>query len=208
MPFILAEDAALKSLLSGMTVIDEKAGGSSTPRAVQVWYGTPDIELREQKFPFITIDLMDIRLAPERQMSGVIYDRDKAGTVVANNTNVYGYEYPVTYDLVYQVTSYARHPRHDRSLIQQLMQVKFPSKYGKLGIVSDSGVETTYRHMFLDEFLKRDTVEEGRRLLRNIFLVRVVSELTHYDANAAKKKVAAVEFNTITTHIPSGKLPI
>ena len=68
MPFLLAEDAALKSLLSGMTVIDEKAGGSSTPRAVQVWYGTPDIELRDQKFPFITIDLMDIRLAPERQI--------------------------------------------------------------------------------------------------------------------------------------------
>ena len=208
MPFLLAEDAALKSLLSGMTVIDEKAGGSSTPRAVQVWYGTPDIELRDQKFPFVTIDLMDIRLAPERQMSGVIYDRDRAGTVVANGTNVYGYEYPLTYDLVYQITSYARHPRHDRSLIQQLMQEKFPGKYAKLGVVSDTGVETTYRHMFLDEFLKRDTVEEGRRLLRNIFIVRVISELTHYDANAAKKKAAVVEFNTITTHIPTGQLPI
>ena len=208
MPFLLAEDAALKSLLSGMTVIDEKAGGAPTPRAVQVWYGTPDIELRDQKFPFITIDLMDIRLAPERQMSGVIYDRDRAGTVVANNTNVYGYEYPVTYDLVYQVTSYARHPRHDRSLIQQLMQEKFPSKYGKLGIVSDTGVETTYRHMFLDEFLKRDSVEEGRRLLRNIFIVRIVSELTHAAAVEATQLVQSVTINETTDDIPLDQLPL
>ena len=208
MSFILAEDAALKALLSGLTVTDEKAGGTSTPRPVQVWFGTPDVELRDQKFPFITIDLMDIRLAPERQQSGVIYDRDNAGTVVGNNTTVYNYEYPMTYDLVYQISTFARHPRHDRALMSELIQKRLPSKYGKLGIVSDSGVETTYRHMFLDEFLKRDTVEEGRRLLHNIFIVRVVSELTHYDATQATKLVQQVNINPTTTNIPSDLRPV
>lgn len=208
MPFILAEDAALKALLSGLTVTDEKAGGTSTPRPVQVWFGTPDVELREQKFPFITIDLMDIRLAPERQQSGIIYDRDNAGTVVGNNTSVYRYEYPMTYDLVYQVSTFSRHPRHDRSLMAELIQKRLPSKYGKLGIVSDSGVETTYRHMFLDEFLKRDTVEEGRRLLHNIFIVRVMSELTHYEAEQATNLVQQVNINPTTTHIPSDLRPV
>jgi hypothetical protein len=208
MTFILSEDQALKTHLSGLTVVDEKAGGTSTPRAVQVWYGTPDVELRDQTFPFITIDLMDVRLAPERQMSGIIYDRDKAGTVAIDNSRVYNYEYPMTYDLVYQISTFARHPRHDRALISQLMQTKIPSKYGKLGIRNDANTETTYRHMFLDEFLKRDSVEEGRRLLRNIFIVRVVSELTHYDAAQALRLVQNVEINDSTTYIPTDYQPI
>jgi hypothetical protein len=208
MSFILAEDAALKSLLSGLTVTDEKAGGESTPRPVQVWFGTPDVELRDQKFPFITIDLMDIRLAPERQMSGVIYDRDNHGTVSYSTNSVYSYEYPMTYDLVYQISTFSRHPRHDRALMTQLIQKRIPSKYGKLGVLNDLGTETAYRHMFLDEFLKRDSVEEGRRLLHNIFIVRVVSELTHYDADQATKLVQQVNINPTTTHIPSDLRPV
>lgn len=115
----------------------------------------------------------------------------------------------MTYDLVYQISTFARHPRHDRALMTQLIQRRLPSKYGKLGILSDSGVETTYRHMFLDEFLKRDTVEEGRRLLHNIFIVRVVSELTHYDAEQATKLVQQVNINPAPlTYIPSDKRPV
>lgn len=208
MTFILAEDAALKAHLSGITVVDEKAGGTPTPRQVKVWYGTPDVELRDQTFPFITIDLMDVRLAPERQMSGIVYDRDKSGTVAGNNSEVYSYEFPMTYDLVYQISTFARHPRHDRALIQQLMQNKIPSKYGKLGIRNDADTETTYRHMFLDEFLKRDSVEDGRRLLRNIFIVRVVSELTHADAAQATQLVQTVNINESTTYIPTDYQPL
>ena len=208
MTFILAEDAALKTLLSGITVVDEKAGGTATPRPVQVWYGTPDVELRNQTFPFITIDLMDVRLAPERQMSGVIYDRDKAGTRAPASGEVYRYEFPMTYDLVYQITTYARHPRHDRSMILQLMQRKIPSKYGRIGVRNALDTETAYRHMFLDEFLKRDSVEEGRRLLRNIFIVRIVSELTHSDAEQAIQLVQSVEINETTNEIPTDYTPL
>lgn len=205
MTFILAEDAALKTWLGGITVSDEKGGNA---RAVQVWYGTPDVELRDQKFPFITIDLMDIRIASERQHSGVIYDADKHGTMAITTSNVYSYEYPATYDLVYQVSTYARHPRHDRALMYEIMQKKFPNRYGKLGVRNDLNTETAYRHMFLDEFLKRDGVEDGRRLLRNIFIVRVVSELPHYDGTAVTKKVSAVQLNPTTTNIPLDKLPL
>ena len=204
MTFLLTEDAALKAHLSGITIVDEKLG----TRAVQVWFGTPDVELREQKFPFITIDLMDIRIASERQHSGVIYDRDNAGRAAGNNTQVYSYEYPATYDLVYQVSTWARHPRQDRQIVAQLMSQKFPNRYGKLGLVADVGNEVSYRHMFLDEYLKRDGVEDGRRLLRNIFIIRVVTDLPHYDGTATTKKVAAVQINPTTTNIPLDKVPI
>lgn len=204
MTFLLKEDAALKSWLSGITVIDEKTGTKN----VQVWFGTPDVELREQRFPFITIDLMDIRIASERQHSGVIYDQDKYGTVAANGTTVHSYEYPATYDLVYQVSTWARHPRQDRQIIEQIMSKKFPNRYGKLGLPANVGNEVSYRHMFLDEYLKRDGVEDGRRLLRNIFIVRVVTDLPHYDGTATTKKVAAVQINPTTTHIPLDKVSI
>jgi hypothetical protein len=88
------------------------------------------------------------------------------------------------------------------------MQNKIPSKYGRLGVRNAINTETAYRHMFLDEFLKRDSVEEGRRLLRNIFIVRVVSELTHSAAAQALALVQSVEINDSTTYIPTGYEPL
>jgi len=175
-PFIVAEDLALKTHLAGLTVSDEK----SATRQVKVWFGYPDVEARAQEFPFITIDLIDILPTTERQNSGVMYDSDYNGTIAPSQNVVYKYDIPVAYDLVYQVTSYARHPRHDRAIMYQLLN-KFPSKFGKLAVPNQLGTETGYRSMFLDGFVKRDAVEGetgNRRLLRNALSVRVVSEMS------------------------------
>ena len=175
-PFIVAEDLALKTHLAGLTVSDEK----SAARQVKVWFGYPDVEARAQEFPFITIDLIDILPANDRQNSGVMYDSDYNGTIASAANVFYKYDIPVSYDLVYQVTSYARHPRHDRAIMYQLLN-KFPSKFGKLAVPNQLGTETGYRSMFLDGFVKRDAVESetgNRRLLRNALSVRVVSEMS------------------------------
>ena len=175
-PFIVAEDLALKTHLAGLTVSDEK----SATRQVKVWFGYPDVEARAQEFPFITIDLIDILPANDRQNSGVMYDSDYNGTIASAANVFYKYDIPVSYDLVYQVTSYARHPRHDRAIMYQLLN-KFPSKFGKLAVPNQLGTETGYRSMFLDGFVKRDAVESetgNRRLLRNALSVRVVSEMS------------------------------
>ena len=111
------------------------------------------------------------------------------------------------YDLTYQLTTYSRHPRHDRAIIFQ-MQEKFPSQYGTLQVPNDLGTETAQRHMFLDGFLKRDMIEEGRRLFRNAYTVRVVSEMTPSTANNALSTVQTVEINRITTNIPTGLTPV
>jgi len=175
-PFIVAEDLALKTHLAGLTVADEK----SAARQVKIWFGYPDVEVRAQEFPFITIDLIDIVPTTERQNSGVMYDSDYNGTIAPSAGVFYKYDIPVAYDLVYQVTSYARHPRHDRAIMYQLLN-KFPSKFGKLAVPNQLGTETGYRSMFLDGFVKRDAVEGetgNRRLLRNALSVRVVSEMS------------------------------
>ena len=200
-PFIIAEDAALKAHLAGMTVSDEK----NATRPVKVWFGYPDVEVRAQEFPFITIDLIDINPANDRQNSGVIYDSDYNGTLSAATTAQYKYTIPVAYDLVYQITSYARHPRHDRALMMQLLN-KFPSKFGKLAVPNFTGTETGYRSMFLDGFVKRDAVESetgNRRLLRNALSVRVVSEMTPTIAATLVPNVVTVRLDKISTP-PSG----
>jgi hypothetical protein len=175
-PFIVAEDLALKTHLAGLTVADEK----NATRPVKIWFGYPDVEVRAQEFPFITIDLIDILPANDRQHSGVLYDSDYNGTIAPASGISYKYDIPVAYDLIYQVTSYARHPRHDRAIMYQLLN-KFPSKFGKLAVPNQLGTQTGYRSMFLDGFVKRDAVESetgNRRLLRNALSVRVVSEMS------------------------------
>jgi hypothetical protein len=205
-PFIVAEDLALKTHLANMIVSDEK----SATRQVKIWFGYPDVEVRDQAFPFVTIDLVDIVPANERQHQGTFVDNDRRGTITPVSGISYEYEVPVAYDLIYQVTAYTRHPRHDRALMFQLMN-KFPSKYGKLAVPNELGTETGYRSMFLDGFVKRDAVEGetgNRRLLRNILTVRVVSEMTPSQAANASIRVDEVLINTTTTYIPSGYQPV
>ena len=156
----------------------------------------------------MTVELIDVRPAKERQTSGHMYDSDNRGTVAAQPGVTYRYNMPLPYDLVYQVTSYSRHPRHDRAIITQLLQQKFQSQYGNLDVPNELGTEVAKRHMFLDGFLKRDMIEDGRRLFRNAFTVRVVSEMTPVNAENALSTVQTVEINRITTDIPHGLKPV
>jgi hypothetical protein len=206
-PFIIAEDAALKTLTSGMIVSDD----TNPNRVVKVWYGYPDVEIRTQDFPFVTIDLIDIVAANDRQTSGILTDTDYQGTIAPQAGIEYSYEVPVAYDLVYQITSYSRHPRHDRALMYQLLN-KFPSKYGYLTVPNQLGTSNLTRSMFLDGFVKRDTVDGetgNRRLLRNVLTVRVISQMSPNVANAvATKLVQDVDINATTSYIPSGYIPV
>jgi len=205
-PFIIAEDLALKTHLAGITVADEK----SSSRQVKVWFGYPDVEVRSQDFPFITVDLVDIVPANDRQHQGRITDNDYRGTITQASKRSFTYEMPVAYDLIYQVTSYTRHPRHDRAVMFQLMN-KFPSKYGKLAVPNQLGTETGYRSMFLDGFTKRDAVQGetgNRRLLQNVYTVRVISEMTPAQAASSVRQVDNVYINPTITNIPLGYQPV
>jgi hypothetical protein len=204
-PFIVAEDLAIKTLLGGMTVSDEK----NPTRQVKVWFGYPDVEIRTQDFPFVTIDLIDIVPANERQTQGRFSDDDNQGTQTPVANRVYTYDVPVAYDLIYQITSHARHPRHDRAIMLQLMR-KFPSKFGYLVVPNELGTENSRRHMFLDGFAKRDAVDSetgNRRLLRNVLTIRVISEMTA-EQSTSIRVASTVSVNTTNSNIPSGYNPL
>jgi hypothetical protein len=205
-PFIVAEDLALKTLVQGLTVKDDK----NQSRPVKVWFGYPDVEIRDQSFPYITIDLIDIVPGNNRQTYGYLIDNDYQGTITPVSGYSYSYLTPVAYDLVYQITSWSRHPRHDRSIQHQLFN-KFPSKYGYLIVPNELGTENSSRSLFLDGFVKRDTVDSetgNRRLLRNVYSIRVISQMTPTQAATAIKQVEAVHVNSTTSYIPSELTPV
>ena len=213
-PFIIAEDEAIKGYLQGMTVADEKSAATNGPtgtiktRPVKVWFGYPDVEARAQEFPFVTIDLIDVVPANDRQVQGKLFDGDYRGTVAPVAGFGYEYDYPIAYDLIYQLTTYARHPRHDRAILFQMWN-KFPAKYGNLPVSNQLGTETGMRSMFVDGYAKRDTFEDAesgnRRLLRNVFTVRVVSEMTPAAAIERLTAISSVVINLPqnNTSIPS-----
>lgn len=198
MSFIFAEDQALKTKMQGIVVTDEK----NNTRSVQVWFANPDVETRQQSYPYITIELIGIDWANYRQHSGFISDNDRQGTVTPVNGEVFRYESPATWDLLYQITAYSRHPRHDRAITAHLLGQDFVANRGFLPVPNDLGTEISWRHIIMQDFAKRDTVEDGRRLYRSVFTVLVTSEGTPSDGDSVAW-VEDVLINENPTYIPS-----
>lgn len=183
MTFLFSEDEALKEKMQGMTVADQ----SNPTRPVEVWFGQPDIEIREQKYPYITIDLVDISEARERVM-------------MSNGVTPWYYEitypeldqlpddwtmpYPIPVNLDYQVTTFARSPIHDRQLLGQILGWRLPFRFGYLNVTEKTTVvgdnttldQTTRRLDMLGHY-KRDMVENNKKMYMNIFTVRISSEI-------------------------------
>lgn len=182
MTFILSEDEALKEAMKGIAVTDNKSAG----RSVGVWFGMPDMEIREQSFPFVTIDLIDITEAKERVMvsHGVTpwyYETDLLA--LADDWTM---PYPIPVNLDYQITTYARHPHHDRQILAQVLGNRLPFRFGSLVVTektkvsgADTTLQSTVRRLDMVDVAKRDTIESGKRMFMNMFTVRVSSEITH-----------------------------
>ncbi len=173
MTFILSEDKALRSLLLGMTVTDQKAdGGDGGRRTVGVWFGQPDQEIRSQSYPYITIDLIDIGEDFTRAHRGrVVPEYYEIPEFADTNTN-WDIDWPIPVNIDYQVTTFARQPRHDREILAQLMSTKLPLRFGVL-----ETDDNTVRRLDVLGISKRDSVEAGKRLFMNTFTVRVSSEI-------------------------------
>lgn len=182
MTFLLSEDKALRDLLTGMTVTDQKSDATGTPsRTVGVWFGQPDEQIRQQEYPYITIDMVDIAEAFERSMRGKVkpsYYPDPStmpdGTTDYNtDTNNWYINMPIPINIDYQITTYARNPRHDREILSQLMFTRLPLRFGTL-----SPDDNTVRRLDVLDISKRDISEAGKRLFVNAFTVRVSSEVS------------------------------
>lgn len=190
MTFLLDEDEALRNLLLNMVVTDQKSTTEEGPqRKVGVWFGQPDQELREQKYPYITIDMIDISEDFSRAHRGLVkppYYEDPQNMVDATDedpalpydSDVHDWHihYPIPVNIDYQITTYSRQPRHDRQILAQLMYNKIPLRFATLDTGPNNVYGTTRRLDVLD-ISKRDITESGKRLFVNAITVRVSSEI-------------------------------
>ena len=181
MTFLLSEDAALRNLLLGMTVTDQKANGVGTPRSVKVYFGQPDSEIRDQSYPYLTIDMIDIAEDFARAHRGLTKPdylpnptTDPSGTgVYDEETNNWYIHWPIPVNIDYQITTYSRQPRHDRQILAQMLTAKIPMRFATL-----ETDDNTVRRLDLLDVSKRDVTESGKRLFVNAFTVRVSSEIS------------------------------
>jgi hypothetical protein len=187
MTFILSEDKALRDLLKGMKVTDQKTidEGGNAQRNVDVWFGQPDQEPRNQSYPYIVIDMIDIAEDFSRSMRGKVkpnYLPDPEFMVAPSDgtqgvtydpaLNNWEINWPIPVNIDYQITTYSRQPRHDREILAQLMHTRLPLRFGILE--PDDG---TVRRLDILDISKRDVTEQGKRLFVNAFTVRVSSEI-------------------------------
>jgi len=195
MTFIINEDKALKTLLKGITVSDAK----NPSRPVGVWFGQPDVEIREQSYPYITIDLVDIMEERDRNNRGITqlpYTPEGM-----NSSTKYKTELPIPVAIDYQVTSYARQPLHDRGIIAALLTNILPFRFGTLEIPEDK----TIRRLELLGYTKRDITEQGKRLYVNVFTIRVSSEILPSTLVANAPTITTV--NKTFTSYPNTNVP-
>jgi hypothetical protein len=198
MAFLLSEDKALREKMQGMVVYDQKADGSDAPRQVGVWFGQPDQEVRAQNYPYITIDMIDISRDPEREMRGKVapaYLEGRLSEGFDPETQDFEIDLPIPVSLDYQITTYARHPRHDRALVGQLLAERLPIRSGILEL--DDG---TVRRLDVLDVAKRDLTENQKRTFINSFTVRVSSEVVQ-GVLVELYKVLTVNINTQQTFV-------
>ena len=193
MTFLLSEDGALRNLLIGITVTDQKSAQESTTREVGVWFGVPDQEIRPQSYPYITIDMIDIIRDTQREHRGLVSAEYLKPSTWNDDVN-FQTELPIPVNIDYQVTTYSRHPRHDREIIAQLLHTKLPIRFGVL-----ETDDNTVRRLDVLDVTKRDSVEGGKRLFMNAITVRVSSEISQPLYNRALYQVTSVHMDELNS---------
>lgn len=213
--FILAEDEALKLRLSNLRVSDDREAN----RPVQVFFRYPETET-ERTYPFITIEMIDIVHARNRQHSEseLVYYNTAGGALAPegwedlpnavtywpsesdnftsitnrNNYAILATNEYVPVDLVYQVSTYARSHNHDKQLTQQMMLKVFPLRRSSIHIAADN----TDRRLELLDWTMADLLdaEAGyrKRIFRKIYTLQMGAELPSTDIYGYKQASSVI----------------
>jgi hypothetical protein len=179
---LLAEDAALKGYLSGLTV-----PGKDGPVTVEVYFRYPEGE-RRIKYPFITIDFLGIE--PNYGLWRSVHNLDTEGLYVPSTSTSIP---PITvgrenthnqvmlsyqpFLLTYQVVVHCRSALHDRFLASRFMGDVFPPRSFFIGVDADN----TWRRCELISMQPADyseTTESGnKRVFRKVYTITMLAEI-------------------------------
>ena len=185
MPWLLNEDAALKNKLQGLTAIDGNAPGG---RQVPVRFKLPQVEISTLSYPIIIIEHGLMQPANDREHRGRIqlpyapegqpvWWSDPAGSDADVTKSPYRADFPMPWDFYYQITLYARFMQtHMQPLVALLSTEQYlHPKFAFLNVPQDGTVRSMFLQGGPDWGYAND--ENGKRLIRVTWLVKVYSEL-------------------------------
>ena len=176
MTFLLSEDEALKAYLKGTVRVSDATDGS---RPVPVYFGMPEKELHQLSFPAIYLELIDVAEETDRVHRGPAnpwlgYKPDGFVNDIPEGFKAASVLLPQPFRLTYQITTLARHPRHDRQMLATMNVGRLSVRGGSIPVEDDQ----TFRRLDRLGFAKRDTVDENRkRVYRNVFTYGMSAEL-------------------------------
>lgn len=203
MPWISNEAAALKNKVSGLTVTD---AASTTGRPVNVWFWDPEYEFADLTFPCIILQHSGISKADDREHRGSTllpyvpeqfntangtapsFDPATGTPITWDTTTDYDptqspfrvVDYPIPYNVDFQVDVYSRFQTELMPLIGQLSAIdRLPVRFGYLEVPQDATIRSL--DLIGGPEIVADKDAEGKRLFRAVYSVRVYSELNLYD---------------------------
>lgn len=220
--FLLAEDAAVKARFSSLTVSDDRNGA----RPVQVFFRYPDGET-ERIYPFITVEMIDLIHARNRQHSetDLLYPKlrvQQRGRFL-NAPNLMTY-WPsrkanmetigdpleldpdfiastefVPVDLLYQISTFTRSALHDRQLTSQMLSTIVPFRKGYIDVPEDG----TIRRFDLLDWTTADLLDSEagyrKRIFRKIYTVQMSAEIPSDDMYGLNQITSVVTTTGIKT---------
>ncbi len=195
--FLLAEDEAIKLRFSNVFVTDDR----NAQRPVKVFFRYPESET-ERDYPFITIELIDVLHATDRQHSYVELYSGNAGNWSLDNPAYVNYlpsleddingssttnfkKIPdfIPVDLLYQVSTYSRTAMHDRQMAARFLQHVIPFRFNSIAIEAD---QTTRRFDLLD-WTNADLLDQEsgfrKRIFRKVYTLKMSAELSDATLN-------------------------
>lgn len=213
--FLLAEDEALKVRLSNLSVYDDR----NNARPVQVFFRYPEGET-ERIYPFITIEMIDLVHARNRQHSELeLHYFNTAGGASAptgwasrpdaltywpdessnfsnftnkNNFKILSTNEFVPIDLIYQVSVFTRSALHDRQLSSQMIRKVFPFRRSSIQIPADG----TSRRLELLDWTTADLLdpEAGyrKRIFRKIYTLQMSAEVPSTDVYGSQQTTSVI----------------
>lgn len=216
MTWLINEAAALKTNVSGLTVTDANAPSG---RPVEVRFREPETELADQVYPLILLEFSNIRKADEREhRSGPIFldyvpeGQPNTGLTVRDpisgayvpwdeNSDLPGpykvYDYPLPYDVDFQITVFTRFQSHLMQLVGALAQPnRIPARFGWIQVPQDGTIRSLFLMGGPEIVASKDS--NGKRLFEAIYSVRVATELLSSEVSTIVNYVETINLHLKT----------
>ncbi|MFE6739804.1 hypothetical protein [Streptomyces tubercidicus] len=196
MAWLLAEDAALKKKLTGISVTGSAV---SRPIPVDVRMSVPEDEFADFTYPLIVITQVDVIRATERESSGFIELR-ALPEGFSSGDGPYFANFPTPHDIDYQIVLYTRLNQHRTELVGRLAHFEYlPERFGFLDMPGDNTVRRLDLIGGPEMSAGRD--KDDKRLFTATYRIRVSTELFILGDPVAFPPVQTVEVK-VNDHVP------